>query len=140
MAIELISYIIQQYPDTPFFMPTSPPTVMLPISMLDEIKNLPEKKASFNELLREVFAGRHTGFGDDRSELVAAVKIDLTRNIAGALDGLQDEIKYALDKEFGPCHDWTSLELYGKLARIVALLSGRVFVGRPLSREEEWST
>ncbi|TVY42926.1 Cytochrome P450 monooygenase [Lachnellula subtilissima] len=136
-AKDLIEGTIK-YPDTPFFMPTSPPTVMLPISMLNEIKNLPEKKASFDKLLREVFAGRHTGFGDDRSELVAAVRVDLTRNIAGALDGLQDEIKYALDKEFGPCHDWTSIELYGKLARIVALLSGRVFVGRPLSREEEW--
>ncbi|TVY46813.1 Cytochrome P450 monooygenase [Lachnellula occidentalis] len=127
-----------QYPDTPFSMPTSPPTVILPISMFDEVRYLPEKKASFDKLVREVFAGRHTGFGVSRPEIVAAVKVDLTRNIARALDGLQDEVKYALDKEFGSCHDWTSIEVYGKLARIVALLSGRVFVGRPLSREEEW--
>ncbi|TVY92981.1 Cytochrome P450 monooygenase [Lachnellula willkommii] len=127
-----------KYPDTPFYVPTSPQMVILPISMLDEVRNLPEKKASFDKLVREIFVGKHTGFGDQRPEIVAAVKVDLTRNIAGTMDGLQDEVKYALDKEFGSCRDWTSFELYGKLARIVALLSGRVFVGRPLSREEEW--
>jgi len=88
--------------------------------------------------VRRAFAGRHTGVGQDTPEVTAAVKVDLTRHIASTLDGLQDEIKYALNQEFGPCEDWTSIKLYGQLARIVALLSGRVFVGRPLSREEEW--
>ena len=119
-------------------MPTSPPIVILPITVLDEVRNLPENMVTFNGEIRRIFAGRHTGFGDARPELTAAVKVDLTRNIASTLDGLQDEIKYALDKEFGSCDDWTSIQVYGKIARIVALLSGRVFVGRPLSREEEW--
>jgi hypothetical protein len=119
--------------------PTSPPIVILPISVLDEVRNLPENIVSFNGEIRRIFVGKHTGFGDDRPEVIAAVKVDLTRNIASTLDGLQDEIKYALNKEFGSCEDWTSIKLYGKLARAVALLSGRVFVGRPLSRVEEWS-
>ena len=54
------------------------------------------------------------------------------------LDSLQDEFQFALNQELGPCDTWTSVILYPKLARIVALLSGRVFVGRPLSRNENW--
>lgn len=108
--------------------------------MLDEVRNLPEKTASFDKLVREVFLGKHTGFGEDRPEIIAAIKVDLTRNIASALDGMQDEIKYALSQELGSCHEWTSIAVFGKVARIVALLSGRVFVGLPLSREEEWGT
>lgn len=119
-------------------MPSSPPIVILPISVLDEVRNLPEDKVTLMGEIRRMFAARHTGIGDDRPEVTAAIKVDLTRHIASTLDGLQDEIKYALHKEFGPCEDWTSVPLYDTLARIVALLSGRVFVGRPLSREEEW--
>ena len=81
---------------------------------------------------------RHTGIGKDRPEALMAVKVDLTRHIASTMDGLQDEIRYALNKELGPCDGWTPVVLYGAMARIVALLSGRVFVGRPLSRSDEW--
>jgi hypothetical protein len=70
--------------------------------------------------------------------VVQPVQISLTRHIASTLDDLQDEIRYSFDKEFGPCEDWTPITVYGKMTRVIALLSGRVFVGRPLSREEEW--
>jgi hypothetical protein len=105
---------------------------------MNEVRNLPEKKVTFMGEVRRIFVAKHTGVGVERPEVTAAVKVDLTRHIASTLDGLQDEIKYALDKEFGRCEDWTSIKLYGQLARVVALLSGRVFVGRPLSRDEEW--
>jgi hypothetical protein len=81
---------------------------------------------------------RYTGIGKDRPEALMAAKVDLTRHIASTMDGLQDEIRYAFNKELGPCEDWTPVVLYGTMTRIVALLSGRVFVGRPLSRSDEW--
>lgn len=128
----------RQYPDTPFVIQSKPPIVILPITILDEIRNLPENQVSFRELIAQTFMAKHTGIGKDRPEALKAVKVDLTRHIASTLDGLQDEIRYAFNKELGPCEDWTPVVLYGALARIVALLSGRVFVGRPLSRSEEW--
>jgi hypothetical protein len=84
------------------------------------------------------FHSKQTGIGEDRPETLQAVKIDLTRHIASTLDGLQDEVRYAFNKELGLGEGWTPVVLYGTMARIVALLSGRVFVGRPLSRDEEW--
>lgn len=88
--------------------------------------------------IRRIFSSKQTGIGTQGPEVFQAVKVDLTRHIASTLDDLQEEIRYGIDKEFGPCSDWTKFRVYSKLTRIVALLSGRVFVGRPLSREEEW--
>jgi hypothetical protein len=51
---------------------------------------------------------------------------------------IQDEARYGFEKELGSCGDWTPVPVYQKMTRIVTLLSGRIFVGRPLSREEKW--
>jgi hypothetical protein len=66
------------------------------------------------------------------------IRVDLTRHIASKLGDLQEEARYGFDKELGPCDDWTPVPVYQKMTRIVTLLSGRVFVGRPLSREVGW--
>lgn len=127
-----------KYPDSPYILPSSPPLVILPISVINEVRNLPEDKASFIKDVQRMFATKHTGVESGGYALVQSVKISLTRHIASTLDDLQDEVRYSFDKEFGTCEDWTPITVYSKMARIIALLSGRVFVGRPLSREEEW--
>ncbi|KAF4627737.1 hypothetical protein G7Y89_g10414 [Cudoniella acicularis] len=127
-----------KYPDTPFLVASAPPAVVLPPNVMNEIRNLPENKVSFSKFVQEMFSYKDTGIGGTRPEVIAAVRVDLTRHISSVMDALQDEIKYSMDKEMGPCTEWTSIVLYSKLARIVALLSGRVFVGLPLSRQEEW--
>jgi cytochrome P450 len=127
-----------QYPDTPYLVNTEYPLVILPSSVINEIRNLPEEKASFLQDLRERFSSKHTDIGTEGPEVFQVVKFDLTRNIARTLDDIQEEIRYGFDKELGSCEDWTPLPVYHKMTRIVALLSGRVFVGRPLSRNEEW--
>ncbi|KAJ8063438.1 hypothetical protein OCU04_008656 [Sclerotinia nivalis] len=126
-----------KYPNTPYIIPSIPKLVVLPISTHDELRNLPEDKASFMQDLSHVFFGKHTGLGEDTPPLVKALRTDLTRHVASTVDALQDEARYALD-EFGTCENWTKVVLMKKLLRVVALLSGRVFVGRSLSRNEEW--
>ncbi|OBT83123.1 hypothetical protein VE02_08061 [Pseudogymnoascus sp. 03VT05] len=127
-----------KYPDSPFVLPTNPPMVILPHACVNEVKSLPENKVSFMKDVQHMFTCKVTGIGEESHEILSAVKIDLTRHLASVLDGLQDETRYAINSEFGPCEDWTPIPVYFKLTRIVALLSGRVFVGRPLSRDEAW--
>jgi len=38
----------------------------------------------------------------------------------------------------GKPKEWTAIPVHAKTLRFIAILSGRVFVGLPLSREEEW--
>jgi hypothetical protein len=89
-------------------------------------------------MVRDEFLYRYTSIGKRSTEDLQAIKVDLTRNISSVLDCLQDEVKYSLDKEIGACPDWKPIQLYGAMARVVALMSGRTFVGLPLSREEDW--
>lgn len=117
---------------------TTPPIVVLPASCVNEVKSLPESKVSMMEDIRRVFTSSVTHIGEDTEEIIPAIKNDLTRHITSVFDDLQEEVRYAFDTEFGPCRDWTPQPLYAKITRVVALLSGRVFVGRPLSRREDW--
>jgi hypothetical protein len=112
--------------------------VILPDKTLDEIRYMTEDKVSFLEMVRREFLHRHTTIGDNRPEVIQAVKNELTRNISSVLDCLQDEVRYSLDKEIGDCPDWKPIYLYRAMANVVALMSGRTFVGLPLSREQEW--
>ncbi|TGO37219.1 hypothetical protein BHYA_0102g00030 [Botrytis hyacinthi] len=127
-----------KYPKTPYVLPSDPPTVVLPLNMHDEFRNLPENKASFQKEIDRLFIGEHTGIGKDSSPLIKAVKIDLNRHLASTLEPLQDETRFALDKELGTCENWTQFTVHRTFVKVVALLSGRVFVGRPLSQTEEW--
>lgn len=72
------------------------------------------------------------------NKIRAVVKGELSRNIPNTIGILQEETRYGFDKELGECHDWSNFTLYSKLVRLVALLSGRVFVGCPISRNEDW--
>lgn len=126
-----------KYPNTPYIIPSVPELVVLPMSTHDEMRNLPEDKASFMQDLSHVFFGKHTGIGENTSPLIKTIKADLTRHMASTVEALQDEARYALN-EFGSCENWTKVDLTKAIPRMVALLSGRAFVGKPLSRNEEW--
>jgi hypothetical protein len=118
--------------------PNEPDTLILPEKYLDEVKSLPESQLSFVKGVFHRMAGKYTTLGIHDDRLVNSIKIDLTRNIARTLEGLQDEADFAIPSYIGACEDWTTVVIYPQLLRIVALLSGRIFVGLPLCRNEEW--
>ncbi|CZS93324.1 related to cytochrome P450 monooxygenase (lovA) [Rhynchosporium agropyri] len=82
-----------QYPDSPFIIKSEWPIVILPVSVINEVKSLPESKVSFTLETKQLLAYEHTGVGDDAHEVLQAIKIDLTRNLASTLDDMQEEIK-----------------------------------------------
>lgn len=127
-----------KYKDTTFTIPTAHHAmVMVPPRYLDEIKALPENILSFQKQVTARFLGKYTGLGVNDT-LVHSVKVDLTKNIIRVLDELQDEVDYSINKHIGDCPEWKPIPLYNMLLHLVALLSGRIFVGHPLSRNETW--
>lgn len=89
-------------------------------------------------MVKNHFHGKVTGIGHIRRAPNLAIRRDLTRNISSVLGDVQDETHYALAKEMPPRDEWTQVNAYLKVLRTVALLSGRVFIGLPFSRDEEW--
>ncbi|KAH7369745.1 cytochrome P450 [Rhexocercosporidium sp. MPI-PUGE-AT-0058] len=131
----------RRYPDTPYLIPdipNGPKTLILPVRYLDEIKSLPESKLSFAESLYHRFSGKYSTIGILNKSMITSIKVDLTHNIARNFEALQLEADLAIPDCIGECQDWTPIQIYPKILRIVALLSGRIFVGLPLSRDEEW--
>ncbi|APA15880.1 hypothetical protein SS1G_09238 [Sclerotinia sclerotiorum 1980 UF-70] len=134
------------YPNSPYVLPVDRvPIVILPNSVINTIKSLPEGKISFE---KEVYTRHlaHLLLKKDQKifsePILDSIKQDLTRNISKTLDTLWDEVEFAFEKNVGilPEDDegWKTVSVYGKVLHVVALLSGRVFVGAPLCRDEEW--
>nr|QPP19369.1 PenF [Penicillium steckii] len=129
----------EKYPNTPFILATPMhPTVILPLSIMDEIKNLPEDILSLRQHHYTIFLGQYTGFGEPCDQLDVAIRSDLTRHLEQNLETFHEEVVYAFDKYVGECKEWTERPLYDTVLGIVCLLSSRAFVGLPLSRDEEW--
>jgi len=91
----------RQYPDTPYILPVSPDIIILPVSLMDEVKNLPDNKASFLKEVQRMFHHKHTGIGSTGPAFQRVIRGDLTRNVVSVIDDLQDEIPYAFNKELG---------------------------------------
>jgi hypothetical protein len=51
---------------------------------------------------------------------------------------IADEVDRTLRSELPPCKDWTEVNINSKLLRTVAIVSGRVFVGPELCRDEAY--
>ncbi|KAF2119285.1 cytochrome P450 monooxygenase [Lophiotrema nucula] len=128
----------KKHPHSLFTIPTGHhPMTIIPTESLDEIKALPENILSFQKQVTARFLGKYTGLGVNDT-LVHSVKVDLTKNIPRILGELEDEVGYSIGKHIGESQDWTPHPLYYMLTHLVALLSGRIFVGHPLSRDPTW--
>lgn len=66
------------------------------------------------------------------------IKSSLTPGLVRLNPSIADEVADSLGKEFPRCDDWTPININHKLLRIVAVVSGRVFVGEELSRSDEY--
>lgn len=76
--------------------------------------------------------------GTKADEFDAAMRYDLTRNTPTVLASFNDEVAHSVQENIGPCTDWTAMKPRAAMCRIASLMSSRVFVGVPLSRDEEW--
>ncbi|KAH6707961.1 cytochrome P450 [Leptodontidium sp. MPI-SDFR-AT-0119] len=127
-----------KFQNKPFMFGSRRELIILPNYLFDELKDLHDAQLSFRKQVYKTLNGKYTGLGKNVTPLAESVKNELTMNINTTLVILQDEIRYAVEEGIGNCPDWTSVKIFEKLLRIVALASGRIFVGRPLSRDEEW--
>ena len=51
---------------------------------------------------------------------------------------IAEEVDQSYREELPPCKDFTPVNIYGKLLRIVAKVSGRIFIGPELCRSEKY--
>ena len=124
-------------------LPLADPIVIIPRWAANEIKSLPEKKISLNKEIYIRMLGRFTLMGEDDDEMVGVIKHDLTRSLPSLFPQLIDEAKFSIKEHFmsqngNEASNGELLSVFENVALMVALLSGRIFVGLPLSRDKDW--
>lgn len=113
--------------------------MILPHSSLEKyVRNIPEPDLTLNGNMYRRFFGRFTQVGTDDSELVDTLKFDLAHNVHSLVGEMAEEITHGYKTVVGNPAEWTSFPTYSTVLHIVALTSGRIFVGLPLSRDESW--
>ncbi|KAI0456055.1 cytochrome P450 monooxygenase [Xylaria acuta] len=111
---------------------------VLPSSEIETIRTLPETDVSIKKHHYDVFLGEYTYMGTKADEFDSTMRNVLTRNTPAVLSSFTAEVKYAVDRMIGECPDWTAVRPRFAMSRIASLMSGRAFVGLPLSREDAW--
>ena len=76
--------------------------------------------------------------GTKADEFDSTMRHVLTRNTPTVLASFTAEVEYAMRNNIGECKDWTSITARRAMSRVASIMSGRAFVGLPLSRDEDW--
>ncbi|KAF4335429.1 cytochrome P450 monooxygenase monooxygenase (lovA) [Fusarium beomiforme] len=111
---------------------------VLPPADVETIRGLPESVVSIKKHHYDVFLGEYTYMGTKSDEFDSAMRNVLTRNTPAVLESFTEEVEYAISNTIGPCQDWTPVVARKAMCRVASLMSGRAFVGLPLSREPDW--
>ncbi|KAL1859173.1 hypothetical protein Plec18167_007445 [Paecilomyces lecythidis] len=135
---ELIRRGCKNYPDQVFqIWNREGHYVLYPMSLAEEVKDLPDDVVNSAQATLEIFYPKYTQLGVDE-ELITSVRRFLNQNLAKSMAAIVEEAEKGLKEEITVGTEWTEVLIYAKLARVIALISGRLFVGTELSRDEDW--
>lgn len=118
------------------------PKVVLPNKYADEIRNRPE--LDFNEAFRKDFFAHYPGFDGfraslDNPELIpSTLRTKVTQSLGLVTTHLVDETTLALREFYGDDSMWKSIAIKSRNLDLVARLSSRVFLGKPICHNKEW--
>lgn len=78
--------------------------------------------------------------GTKADEFDATMRHVLTRNTPVVLASFTAEVDYAMKQCIGEvsADSWKPVKIRGAMSRVASLMSGRAFVGLPLSRDPDW--
>ncbi|GAB1317437.1 Cytochrome P450 monooxygenase [Madurella fahalii] len=138
-VVETLEDAHKKYPNQPFMLSLpGMDMAVLPDSEIETIRALPESDVSIKKHHYDVFLGEYSYMGTKADEFDSTMRNVLTRNTPAILASFTAEVEYAVNKMIGPCKEWTAIKPRYAMSRIASIMSGRAFVGLPLSREEEW--
>ncbi|KAH8172384.1 cytochrome p450 domain-containing protein [Sarocladium implicatum] len=138
-VVEVLEEAHKECPNEPFMLSLpGMKMAVLPSSEIETIRNLPETVVSIKKHHYDVFLGEYTYMGTKADEFDSAMRNVLTRQTPTVLESFTAEVGYAVQQYIGPCEDWTAVKPRHAMSHIASLMSGRAFVGLPLSRDNDW--
>lgn len=105
---------------------------------LPELQKLPDDHLSFIKSVEETLEMKYTKFTNEDHLVVGVVRGDLTPSLVRLNPVISQEVAETIAVELPDCADWTPINLNKMLLRVVAQVSGRVFIGPELCRQEKY--
>ncbi|TKW52980.1 Ent-kaurene oxidase [Colletotrichum tanaceti] len=115
-------------------------TICVPPKYLPELRKAPDDVISFTKAVDEPksMQSRYTKINGDIPILIHAVRASLTPALPRLNASISDEVAESMRLELPQSTDWTEVNINAKLLRIIAMVSGRVFIGSELCRDERY--
>ncbi|KAK3985449.1 putative cytochrome P450 E-class, group IV [Cladorrhinum sp. PSN332] len=114
------------------------PVIVMPAKHLNELRNLPDDTVSFDGAVEQSMHAKYTKLETGHKIVPHVIKSSLTPALVRLNPSIAEEVQESFKKELPPCDDWTPVNINQKLLRIVAVVSGRVFLGAEVARTEEY--
>ncbi|KAI1855136.1 hypothetical protein JX266_000001 [Neoarthrinium moseri] len=113
-------------------------TVVSP-DFLNELKNMPDNMCDFYSGAANAVQGKHKFFDLSGKAPIFALKSMMTPKLDELLPGMLEEVEYATKLLLPAETDvWHDLKISDEYARIVGYMTGRLFFGTDLNRQEDW--
>ncbi|KAJ1327027.1 ent-kaurene oxidase [Microdochium nivale] len=108
--------------------------IVLPIKYLEELRKVPDHILNNKITLQEMFMTRYTGHDSDSEILNHIIRADLTHNLPRIQDRLLLEVAQTVPEQLGTSPDWKSIQINEVMLKIVAIVSGHIFIGSKHNR------
>lgn len=71
-------------------------------------------------------------------EFHSSIKINLSHDLNSHIPFMREEINFGIKASIGDLLEWTSINPQMQIDPVVSMMTNRVFVGLPLSRDATW--
>ncbi|KAI9164181.1 ent-kaurene oxidase [Paramyrothecium foliicola] len=105
---------------------------------LPELRKLPDDVLSFAGAIEEFTHAEYTQFETEGAALVRLIKTRLTPALGKISSIISDEVIGAMALHLPQTSEWQEVDVNEKLLRIVAIVSGRIFVGPELCHDKQY--
>ncbi|KAJ9132428.1 Cytochrome P450 [Pleurostoma richardsiae] len=112
--------------------------VVLSPKFLPELNKLPDHVLSMEAAVDEAMETKYTKIETSVPIIPHTVTGKLTPSLTRLNPMIAEEVKEVLEMEIPPSDEWKEVHIHHKLLRIVAMVSGRVFIGPEFCRSEKY--
>ncbi|KAH8885004.1 cytochrome P450 [Thozetella sp. PMI_491] len=114
------------------------PVIVLSPKFLPELTKLPDNILSMQAAVDETMEAKYTKIETSVPIIPHTITGKLTPSLTRLNPMISQDVSEVLAIEMPSCVDWEEVNIHHKLLRMVAMVSGRVFIGPELCRSEQY--
>ncbi|KAI0103628.1 cytochrome P450 [Nemania sp. FL0031] len=139
-ARQLYNEGYHRFKDGVYRITTSRTTTVVVVSpkFLNELKKLPDTVVSMATAVDEAMDAKYIKIETHVPIIPHTITRKLTPSLTRLNPSIAEEVKLAMQSEFLVGDEWTEISIHRQLTRVIAMVSGRIFIGTELSRTENY--